>query len=86
MNELRITFGLEHFEAMVDETAAQEIIDIAARSIIPRLHENLIGEKINEMISFGVSPEKIFKYLKEEQRTPEVMLLLSKNGLSYEKS
>ncbi len=82
MNELRITFGLEHFEAMVDETAAQEIMDIAARSMIPRLHENLIGEKINEMMYFGVSPEKIFKYLKEEQRTPEVMLLLSKKGLS----
>ncbi len=82
MNELRITFGLEHFEAMVDETAAQEIMDIAARSMIPRLHENLIGEKINEMMSFGVSTEKIFKYLKEEQRTPEVMLLLSKKGLS----
>ena len=86
MNELRITFGLDHFDGMVDEKAAQEILDIAARSILPRLHGNQIIEEIDRMISFGASLEKISGYLTESQRTKEVMKQLEDRGSLHERA
>ncbi len=86
MNELRLSFGLEYFEAMVDEAAAREILDIAVRSAVPKLHENNINEEIDKMISFGVSPNTILAYLRKEQRTEKVMKQLENRGLQHERT
>lgn len=86
MNELRLTFGLDHFEAMVDEVAAREILDIAVRSAVPRLHEKNISEEIDKMIHFGISPDTILACLREEQCTDKVMDQLRKKGLLHERT
>ena len=71
---------------MVDETAAQEILYTAARSIIPRQHDiNVLCKKIDEMMRFGLKADKIYECLGEDQQILYVIIHLRENGLSDEK-
>ena len=86
MNEVRITFGFKSFIAMVDETAAQEILYTAAKSMLPRQHDrNILGKKIDELVRFGLPADKVFECLDENQRILSVIIQLRENGLSNEK-